>query len=143
MGFTTKCFIRKNTSELQEKLKEMGYFICPCCNAKNAVWLDNNPHSSSIHGIGYSDETAPATVEEELARFHYETDAIDCGEKEELFLAIAALQDDFDIGQWFTDKEDWFQCPFLKIGMNYRDKPKVLFEKWHKATVEELIEHFK
>lgn len=26
MGFTTPCFIRKNTPELRKKLKELGYF---------------------------------------------------------------------------------------------------------------------
>lgn len=27
--------------------------------------------------------------------------------------------------------------------MHYHDKPEILFEKWHKATVNELVEHFK
>ena len=26
MGFTTPCFIRKNTPELRKKLEELGYF---------------------------------------------------------------------------------------------------------------------
>lgn len=72
-----------------------------------------------------------------------ETDSIDCGTNEELFLALAALRDDVDTYQWFTDGKEWFQCQYLKAGMHYQDKPEILFEKWHKATVNELIEHFK
>jgi hypothetical protein len=68
---------------------------------------------------------------------------IDCGTNEDLFLALAALMDDIDIHQWFTDGNKWFQCRFLKVGMHYSDKPEILFERWHKATVEELIEHFR
>lgn len=89
MGFTTKAFIRKNTLELQEKLKEMGYHICPCCNFDNAVWLVNLTQNSSIHGIGYSDETMPMTVTEALRQFTAETSAIDCGENEDFFLLLS------------------------------------------------------
>lgn len=69
--------------------------------------------------------------------------SIDCGTNEGLFIALAALRDDTDNNQWFTDGNDWFLCQYLKVGMHYQDKPEILFEKWHKATVEELIEHFK
>ena len=58
-------------------------------------------------------------------------------------LAKAALRDDTDDSQWFTDGEDWFLCQYLKVGMHYQDKPEILFDKWHKASVDELIEHFK
>lgn len=39
----------------------------------------------------------------------------------------------------FTDGKEWFQCQYLKVGMHYQDKPEILFEKWHKATVNELM----
>lgn len=94
MGFITKCFIRKKSPELQKKLEEMGYQICLCCNFQNSVWLVTLPENGTIHGIGYSDETKPITVEEALALYLSETDAIDCGENEELFLALAAMRDD-------------------------------------------------
>lgn len=68
---------------------------------------------------------------------------IDCGTNEVLFIALAALRDDTDKFQWFTDSKKWFQCQYLKVGMHYHDKPEILFEKWHKATVNELVEHFK
>ena len=53
------------------------------------------------------------------------------------------LRYDTDDSQWFTDGEDWFLCQYLKVGMHYQDKPEILFDKWHKASVDELIEHFK
>lgn len=84
MGFTTKAFIRKNTPELQEKLKEMGYDICPCCNFATSAWLDNNIETNSIHGV-------PAHA---IGIMLHEADAIDCGEDEELFLKLAAEKDE-------------------------------------------------
>lgn len=59
---------------------------------------------------------------------------IDCGTNEELFLAIAALRNDTDKCQWFTDGDLWFKC-----GDEVRNEGR----KIHKATVNELIEHFK
>lgn len=70
-------------------------------------------------------------------------ECIDCRTNEPLFLAIAALRYDTDDSQWFTDGKDWFLCQYLKVGMHYQDKPEILFDKWHKASVDELIEHFK
>lgn len=67
----------------------------------------------------------------------------DCGTNESLFLAISALRDNNNYMQWFTDGNHWFLCQYLKVGMHYQDKPEILFDKWHKASVDELIEHFK
>lgn len=131
MGFTTAAFIRRNTPELRKKLEELGYrlsgaelnedlciFTEPEYGLYSVEFFSNIPHSD-------------------------ETDSVDCGTNEELFLAIAALRDDTDDNQWFTDGNDWFLCRYLKVGMHYQDMPEILFEKWYKATVEELIEHFK
>ena len=59
---------------------------------------------------------------------------IDCGTNEELFLALAALRNDTDKYQWFTDGDLWFKCG---------DEVCNEGRKIHKATVDELIEHFK
>ncbi len=37
--------------------------------------------------------------------------SVDCGTNEDLFLAIAALRDDTDKYQWFTDGDKWILCP--------------------------------
>ena len=149
MSFTTRCFIRKNSKELQKKLADIGYSICRCANFTNAEWLSTLLINGTIHGKGFfyvEMGNADWTVEKELNRFVYENpSSIDCGENEDLFLAIAALRDDSDIHQLFTDGENWvksdihnlikFKEYFEGIGFDYH--------KTHKATVEELINHFK
>ena len=69
---------------------------------------------------------------------------IDCGEYEELFLAIAALRDDSDKFQYFTNGVFWIKCSQLELkhelDNNYEE---FCVADFHKATVEELIEHFK
>ena len=129
MGFTTAAFIRKNTPELRNKLEELGYYLHPeCIDDDRGNYLFVNREYYLNRPLGYL---------EELSR------SIDCGTNDELLIAIVALRDDIDIHQWFTDGNKWFQCRFLKVGMHYSDKPEILFERWHKATVEELIEHFR
>ena len=98
MGFTTSCFIRKNSEELLKKLSDMGYYICPCANFEDAVWLDTSKIGVTVHGVGYFDSEikyTDCTREKELKRFIRENpEKIDCGINEELFFAIAALRDD-------------------------------------------------
>lgn len=67
---------------------------------------------------------------------------IDCGTNEDLFLAIAALRDDTDKNQWFTDGDLWFKCgdETVEYHLNHLNE---CGRKIHKATVDELIEHFK
>ena len=148
MSFTTRCFIRKNSKELQKKLANIGYDICRCVNFEKVEWLHTLPIKGTVHGKGYFDEEMEFhdwTVEKELNRFVIGNPTyIDCGENEDLFLAIAALRDDSDIHQLFTDGENLvksdihnlikFKEYFEGIGFDYH--------KTHKATVEELIEHF-
>lgn len=74
---------------------------------------------------------------------------IDCGTNEELFLAIATLRDDTDDSQWFVYPPEniWFICDDDDINYareNIKDSVQAAwFHCSHKATVEELIEHFK
>ena len=99
MGFTTPCFIRKSTYKLRKKLDELGYrlfgaelnkdlciFTGPEYGLYSIEFFSNIPHPD-------------------------ETDSVDYGTNEELFLAIAALRDDTDKYQWFTDGDKWIQCP--------------------------------
>ena len=157
MSFTTRCFIRKNSKELQEKLADIGYRICQCANFTNAEWLNTLPINGTVHGKGYFDaemESPDWTVEKELRRFVSEnTSYIDCGINEELFLAIAALRDDSDKNQYFWYKDELFKCIgggstvlmsgdySIKLGskLGYFD---VMKSKLIKATVEELIKYF-
>lgn len=143
MGFTTSCFIRKNTLELRKRLEALGYYLHPeCIDDDRGNYLFANREYYLNRPLGYS---------EELSR------SIDCGANEDLFLAIAALRDD-------TDKEQFFVTEVRLGSINYPDTIiekgallKCCMDKWkipknkfdsmgipsHKATVEELIEHFK
>jgi hypothetical protein len=127
MGFTIPCFIRKNTADIRNGLKELGYYcnpylgwhnLCTCISGIYLVYsLDDNDMNSlkEIDGL------------------------IDCGTNEELFLAIAALRDDTDKYQWFTDGDKWILCHTYWV---YNDID-VNTDTIHKTTVDELIEHFK
>ncbi len=44
-------FIRKNTTELRNKLKSFGLNICKCSLFKGWDWLNYSARDNSIHGI--------------------------------------------------------------------------------------------
>lgn len=144
MGFTTPCFIRKNTPELRKKLEELGYNHPTDVIEDERFCIATSPVNCNYHIIikGAFDDTNP----------HYTWNCagrIDCGTNEELFLAIAALRDDTDDSQWFVypPENTWFICDDDDINYvraNIRDSVQAAwFHCSHKATVEELIEHFK
>lgn len=136
MGFTTPCFIRKNTPELRENLKAFGYIDCSTVDDRyTAIFVD------AEHGEFFTEYLSNIT-EDELA--------IDCYENDNLFLSIAALRDDTDRGQFFVTEARLgsINCPDSII-----EKGSFIIcctDKWdsvdipsHKASVLELIEHFK
>jgi hypothetical protein len=130
MGFTTPCFIRKNTQELRRGLKELGY-----SHGKPKYYADDDNKYDFImcnNGIFFllSQKNHVIRNGHPLKK----RGSVDCGTNEELFLAIAALRDDTDKYQWFTDGDLWFKCG---------DEVCNEGRKIHKATVNELIEHFK
>lgn len=143
MEFTTPCFIRKNTETLRKKLEELGYLNDSC------EWT---VYCSIIWAYQYPMKGFDAPVYEIADSFDVPFDKhsalcgkfIDCGTNEELFLAIAALRDDTDKYQWFTDGNKWIMCPAIKFSTYwvYNDID-VNIDTVHKATVDELIEHFK
>ena len=139
MGFTQPCFIRKNTPELRKKLEKLGYKF----SGADHIELDcivTFPHHDTFsvftayHFNIYDDNFK--TVWKGY---------IDCGTNEELFLALAALRDDTDKNQWVIDEanecfgweDSWMICD--KDDMNER----TVYTHYRKATVEEIIEHFK
>ncbi len=143
MGFTTPCFIRKNTQELRRGLEELGY-------SKNyPKWTDD---CSIIWAYQYPVKgfDIPCYVIADSFDIPFDKHSvlcgkfIDCGANEELFLAIAALRDDTDKYQWFTDGDKWILCPKTKFSTYWvYYEIDVNTDTIHKATVDELIEHFK
>lgn len=125
MGFTTAAFIRKNTPELRNKLEELGYRLFGA-ELNEDLCIFTEPEYGLYSVEFFSNIPHPD-----------ETDSVDCGTNEELFLAITALRDDTDKFQWFVSPEGiWV------YNKGYNSILEVSL-KWHKATVEELIEHFK
>lgn len=146
MGFTTPCFIRKNTPELRKKLEELGYEIL---NSGNTT-LDAHNYDGNGSHKSIEEGRAIITSYGNLYGVIYDIDTvtkkgrIDCGTNEELFLAIAALRDDTDKYQWFTDGDKWILCPKTKFSTYWvYYHIDVNTDTVHKATVNELIEHFK
>lgn len=134
-NFIRSAFIRKNTPELREKLEKLGYHPHPCW-AK--VYSSENSEASTgclYTGRGFY-AGCPIGYEEEVVA------TIDCEASEDLFLALAALRDDRDHMQWFTDGEDrWFKCG--DEHMDPMSNINAFGVGYHKATMEELIKHFK
>ena len=137
MGFTTPCFIRKNTERLRESLKRLG--IRPLLSNERLNAIGDN--IKVYHG---REAVFSCSYSQELYG-HF----LDCGTNEALFLAIAALRDDTDDSQWFVYPPEniWFICDDDDINYareNIKDSVQAAwFHCSHKATVEELIEHFK
>lgn len=132
--FTQPCFIQlQNSVDVRlviDKLNNLGYKPC-------------------IHQYGLqagSESTYIICKSDGLYYFAYSISyytndwGINCIDNKELFFALAALRDDANENQWFTDGEIWvhlledYQCVPL---VNY------ILSKGHKATKEEIIEHFK
>ena len=143
MGFTTPCFIRKNTQELRRGLKELGYF-------NNSPQWTNNCSIIWAYQYPMKGFDTPNYVIADSFDIPFDKHSalcgkfIDCGTNEELFLAIATLRDDTDKYQWFTDGDKWILCPKTKFSTYWvYYHIDVNTDTVHKATVNELIEHFK
>ena len=143
MVFKQPCFIRKNTPELRKKLEELGYK--PFGSVKYE-W-DTGWGLSTDNRLGefesFDNNGLENIIKCELPDYE---DSIDCGDNEELFIALAALRDDSDINQYFICDKVSFT-----LGKTYYPDDYLYYQydeffdkqNWHKATVEELIEHFK
>jgi hypothetical protein len=133
--FTTRCFIHKNTTELREKIEDLGYTL--------------------FFGTLKSKDSDILSCQNDICFVVPFVDAnekgIDCGENEELFLALAALQDTADdSNQWFVmDVEVYVNLPLgtwfkaTKIGGGKHVGTNIEPSYCHKATKSEIIEHFK
>lgn len=134
--FTELCIIKKSYDEkFLNELKRIGYNIDDYVgDEKSCDYIMNIPRCKAI-SFGWSE-----TGYSDIVR----NGAIQC-ENENQFLAIAALRDDTDIYQWFTDDIKWVISDvhnllklkeyFIKIGFDYL--------KTRKSTVPEILEHFK
>ena len=136
--FTQKCFIRKNTPEIRKRLDEIGRAFIENGHGEWRIHVDKNEY------LFCGDEQfCDGRIYYYIGRVCKPIEGIDCGTNEELFLAIAALRDDSDKHQWFTNDVFWIKCSQLELkhelDNNYEE---FCVADFHKATVQELIEHF-
>ena len=149
--FTTPCFIRKNTPELRKQLEELGY--------TNGAW--ESPHFEYPYLMCFPNRKFGLfkgegfyMTEDDYRRdgkrwtYNPPKEYVDCGDNEELFLALAALRDDKPDYQWFLWEENDGKC-YIESDDTWRKYiPNEKWEEWwwfeiRKAAVEEIIEHFK
>lgn len=150
--FTTPCFIRKNDPELRKKLEELGYKII---NSGDTT-LDAHNFDGRGHHKHIDEGTAIITSYGGYYGVVYVADdvtnkgRIDCGTNENLFLTLVELKKDTYEGQWFVmdvevyvdiPKGTWFKATNRNGGRHIGTQIDPLH--CHKATVEEIIEHFK
>lgn len=154
--FTQPCFIRKNTPELRAKLRNIGY-ESEAEDSRGLVDSDLDGDYLSVWTFYDMLIKDGELVEEPTDGFYtpiYERDiddttGVDCGTDEDLFLAVAALKNDSDKNQYFVLEElqQWVnQGTYIPIGsfeLCLVDKRPENSPKAHKASVEELIKHFK
>lgn len=146
MAFIQPCFIRKNSPELRKKLEELGYkpsypiFQYPEVFQHIAAC---NFFGSKYYGVSDDEVSHHGEIKDAIKN----RGMIDCGDNEELFLALAALRDDKPDYQWFLwehndgeyhpeDNDSWRQYI-----------PGEHWEEWwwfevRKATADELIKYF-
>lgn len=137
--FTTPCHIRKNTPELRRKLSEVGYRL------NNGKWMGRYLVTFRLADTG--EWRFVGFPEYDLKNNPDARVSVDCGDNEQLFLALAALRRDTHKNQWHICVQDYLGLPDLnehKEGewcMCQVDRAHKYY--WRKATKKELIEHFK
>jgi hypothetical protein len=149
MKFTTPCFVRVEDAgkrkEMTEWLKGIGYTVCRCCffdgwNTLHCGAISEMGGGSWVHGIPDYDEDTGSNIgwfKAEDADKEYPS--YDCGEDIELFKALAAMNDENDNEQYFvTELAGSSYCVHKNRNTNIAYSLTC-----RKATVAEIIEHFK
>lgn len=137
MGFTTPCFIRKNTPELRKKLEELGY-----SHGKPEYYADDDDNKYDFI-MCHNGRFFLLSQKNHVIRNGHplkKHGSIDCGTNEELFLGIAALRDDTSANQYWVFDQDFpphYQKGDFTMGYFHRCSCYC-----HVATVNELIELF-
>lgn len=137
--FIQPCFIRKNTPELRQRLENMGYL------PPSKVWYNKNFAICTIlrDNVGeYIVFKIDDDFERNIAPYY---PYIDCGDNEELFIALACMTDNKNgICDYYIVTDDG--NPWYTKGSIHRSLPlhsSIHPSCYRKATVEELIKHFK
>lgn len=131
--------IGDNTPENREWLEKVGY----------QMHGDYRKHNDFIFSFEATDVSIPmyrSLYEHEIEPFY--KNELNCIGNPQLFRAVTAIRDDSDHMQWFTDGKSWLNVPIGcdLAGFLYADWDGECgledINKYHKATFEELKEHF-
>lgn len=137
--FTTPTFT-KYSLELESKLRDLGYTldVSPELRANESL---TEEYIYVVHDVATVTAYKP-DIDTLYGCDVYNTLKtkvwIDCEENETLFLAIAALRDDSDYMQVYTNGTKWIICDGSDFNRWYIENHNL-----HKATVTELINHFR
>lgn len=152
MDFKTPCFVRVEDAQKRQSLLQwlcsIGYHVCICTsfngwpNIHCSTIECNDIRRAEVHGIPDDDTESGYNI----GIFKYENagsekPAIDCGTDIDLFKALAAMNDDNDRDQVFTDDKGHFATVRTE---------KADITSWEiyyhtslrKATTEEIIKYF-
>jgi len=131
--FIHNCYIHKHTPELIEKLKQLGYKYewqgageYDCLHARTGY----------LYGQKLNDPHVVDETYSEMAK-DSDFDGIDCGDNEDLFLAIAAIRDNMYDYQWFVFADGEFRQATPDVNVN-----DWWHLEYHKATPQELFDYF-
>lgn len=127
-------FIQSNTDEIRQKLNDFGYTyrsrISHTSESEKKLPYIFCYRGSWICG----DNKLKEAIEAAEKSFNPNFEFFDCGDNQELFLALAAYTDAHDQYQWFTNKLRWRFCEDLKWNGSAWFK---------KATPKQIIKKFK
>lgn len=142
MAFTTPCFVRvkdvEKRKEIANLIGKIGYKVLA---SDDQEYLVADPKGECMW-MGLEGNAL-----ETFARDYH-----DCGEDTDLFLALAAMRDDTDDRQWFTDGVDWGifhqanpedKLDVDGISFPYLPRQGYNIDNFHKATAAEIVEHYK
>ena len=89
MTFIQPCFIRKNTPEIRKKLEEIGY------DKPTALFQNKTFGITTLYRDGRGDYIIFEIDDDFENIILPNSDFIDCGDNEELFIALAAMRNYF------------------------------------------------
>lgn len=141
--YTQKCFIKKNSKDLRDKIYKLG--------GRNGTWLNDLSDILSASKEFFKCWDSDLGAEEKLIELGY----IHC-ENEEVFLEIANMKDSTDKDQWFVTLADqaWYNIGmYSPKGSMFKclvedrymgENPELCngFVPSRRATAEEIINHY-
>lgn len=154
-----QCFVRvedvEKRKELADWLNAIGYRVCCCClfngwNTLDCSIVDRINPTFEVHGIPDYDMDTMFGIEffkaenAASANPHY-----DCGTNVELFKALAAMNDENDLDQWFVVKKAIFdvcgEFIYKRGDFYFNDSNQnIKYRRYlRKATADELVKYFR